>query len=106
MNFHESYATAPSSPVIAENVVPVDHTDAAARSQVVNQLEKLVQSVTKQQLSADSTNIFEDVLQHVEAAMIATVLEATDHNITQAARRLGISRPTLRSKLRSRMPFK
>jgi DNA-binding protein Fis len=106
MNFQGAYTSAPSSPVIAENVIPVDQTEAAARSQLAQQLEKLVQSATRQQLAADSTNIFEDVLQHVEAAMIATVLEATDHNITQAARRLGISRPTLRSKLRSRMPFK
>jgi DNA-binding protein Fis len=76
------------------------------QSSLVAQLEQIVRRTTQQQLEADSTNIFEDVLHHVEAAMIATVLESTDHNITQASKRLGISRPTLRSKLRSRMPFK
>ena len=84
-----------------------DHESGESRqSSLVAQLEQIVRRTTQQQLEADSTNIFEDVLHHVEAAMIATVLESTDHNITQASKRLGISRPTLRSKLRSRMPFK
>lgn len=88
-------------------VALTDHESGETRqSSLVAQLEQIVRRTTQQQLEADSTNIFEDVLHHVEAAMIATVLESTDHNITQASKRLGISRPTLRSKLRSRMPFK
>jgi DNA-binding protein Fis len=97
-------ASAGDTPTAAE--ATDQEASESNQSSLVAQLEQVVRRTTQQQLQADSTNIFEDVLHHVEAAMIATVLESTDHNITQASKRLGISRPTLRSKLRSRMPFK
>jgi DNA-binding protein Fis len=97
-------ASAGNTPSVA--APPEQEASESSPSSLVAQLEQIVRRTTQQQIQADSTNIFEDVLHHVEAAMIATVLESTDHNITQASKRLGISRPTLRSKLRSRMPFK
>jgi DNA-binding protein Fis len=108
MNIQETSTMHPSSSISDsdQNRFVTEHESGESRqSSLVAQLEQIVRQTTQQQLEADSTNIFEDVLHHVEAAMIATVLESTDHNITQASKRLGISRPTLRSKLRSRSPF-
>ena len=44
-------------------------------------------------------NVYADVINHAEREMITEVLRFTDGNLSLAAKRLGISRTTLRAKL-------
>ena len=44
-------------------------------------------------------NVYAMVIGHVERALLASVLERTGHNQTQAADVLGMNRSTLRAKL-------
>lgn len=48
---------------------------------------------------AGSENIFSEVMDQAERAVITEVLQVLNGNLTQAAKRLGISRTTLRAKL-------
>ncbi|PQO41882.1 sigma-54-dependent transcriptional regulator [Blastopirellula marina] len=52
-------------------------------------------------LKADSYNILAEVVNRAEREAIVEVLQETECNLTTAARRLGISRTTLRTKLRT-----
>ena len=52
-------------------------------------------------LRANSDDIYAEVVGQAEREVIGEVLRATEGNLTQAAKRLGISRTTLRSKLAS-----
>lgn len=52
-------------------------------------------------LQADSYNILAEVVNRAEREAIIEVLQETECNLTTAARRLGISRTTLRTKLRT-----
>ncbi len=69
-----------------------------------NSLERLVAIETRRRLESGSIHVYEEVLQRVEAAIIITAMSESNNNLTHAAQRLGISRPTLRSKLRSHLP--
>lgn len=77
-----------------------------ATPDVPDQLEQLISSETRSRLEAGSIHILDEILCRVESAMISTVLSETDENLTHAAQRLGISRPTLRSKIRAYMPIR
>jgi two-component system nitrogen regulation response regulator GlnG len=50
--------------------------------------------------AADSTNLYQETLQMMERYLIARVLRETHGNQSQAARRLGITRGSLRNKMR------
>lgn len=52
-------------------------------------------------LQAGSDEIYTQLIRQAEREIIATVLHATGGNLTQTAKRLGISRTTLRAKLQS-----
>jgi DNA-binding NtrC family response regulator len=54
---------------------------------------------TRQRLEAGSMNVFAEVVEQAEREIIAEVLRFTDGNLSLAAKRLGISRTTLRAKL-------
>lgn len=65
-----------------------------------HQIESLIEEQTIGRLKAGSTDVFEDVMQRIEEIVVTTALRESDWNVTHAATRLGISRPTLRTKLR------
>ena len=60
-----------------------------------------IQQLTRNLLANDSRDLYRKILQEVEQVVFREVLESTDGNQVQAADRLGISRMTLRSKLKS-----
>ncbi|MCA9236514.1 MAG: sigma-54-dependent Fis family transcriptional regulator [Planctomycetales bacterium] len=62
--------------------------------------QTLVEQV-RARLAAGSHEVFAEVVGDAEREVIAEVIRATGGNLTQAAKRLGISRTTLRSKLAS-----
>jgi|GEM_PF-3585261 len=71
----------------------------------LKQLSSSIQAATRRRLALGSNDVYEQVLQLVEAAMIEAVMQDSNQNLTRAAQRLGLSRPTLRSKIRARMSF-
>jgi len=82
-------------------------TEAETSSPAVEEeLERIIVAETRLRLQSDSIHIFDDILRRVESAVIGTVLAEMDQNLTHAAQRLGISRPTLRNKIRAYLPFK
>ncbi|MCX7115326.1 MAG: Fis family transcriptional regulator [Gammaproteobacteria bacterium] len=67
--------------------------------------EDLVSGLVKKYLSTvnqrqSNLNLYELVLEAVEAPLFRTVMEMTRYNQSRAARVLGVSRGTLRTKLK------
>lgn len=85
------------------NRLPQSETPVQAAA---DPLEQLVIAETRSRLESGSIHVFDEILCRVESAIISTVLIETDDNLTHAAMRLGISRPTLRSKIRAYMQLK
>jgi two-component system nitrogen regulation response regulator GlnG len=84
--------------VLAQEGAPGDRSQGeAAKTRDPNDLAAQVQG----RLQAGSENIFAEVVSEAEKLVISQVLQATEGNLTQTAKRLGISRTTLRSKLSS-----
>ncbi len=55
----------------------------------------------RQRMEAGSKEIYQDAHQHLDRLLLPLVLESTDGNKLQAARLLGITRKTLRLRLRT-----
>lgn len=67
-------------------------------SQLVSQLVKqYLQSVKQKNIDL---NLYELVLEEIEAPLFRTVMEMTRYNQSRASRVLGVSRGTLRTKLK------
>ena len=58
-------------------------------------------ALTRERLAAGSGDIHRELISMAEREIFAEVLRHTDGNLTQAAKRLGITRATLRSRLES-----
>jgi len=80
-------------------------TDSAVRQVEREQFAQCIRTEVARQLVAGSNDIYEQLVQQVEATMIEMVMRDSKQNLTRAAQRLGLSRPTLRSKIRARMPY-
>jgi DNA-binding protein Fis len=89
----------------ASNGADIDHASSGYPASEVAQLAQCVKDETARQLARGSNDVYEQVLHLIEMAMIEVVMKDSGQNLTRAAQRLGISRPTLRSKIRMRMPF-
>ena len=59
-----------------------------------------IAALTRQLLEAGSTNVYREVSSYVDRVLLATVLDHAGGNQQQAAEMLGISRMTLRARLR------
>ena len=59
----------------------------------------LLTKFIRERIEAATGNLHVEILESVEKQILIEVLQSTDGNISQASRLLGISRPTLRSKL-------
>ena len=58
-------------------------------------------AMTRERLAAGSEDIHRELISLAEKEIFAEVLKQTDGNLTQAAKRLGITRTTLRARLES-----
>jgi DNA-binding NtrC family response regulator len=92
-----------TGPVLAPAFLPDFIRDKSARSQAAATAlaPSAVTYQTQMLLEAGSMNIYAEVTNQVERELIAEVLRFTDGNVSLAAKRLGISRTTLRAKLAS-----
>ena len=61
--------------------------------------EGLIEEI-RQLFGDDSETILEDIHERVDRVLFEFVLNQTEGNISEASKRLGISRPTLRNRLR------
>jgi two-component system nitrogen regulation response regulator GlnG len=73
---------------------------AAAAAGVPGDELAALESFIRQQLEAGGTGLYEETLRRVEQLLLPLVLESTGGNKAQAARILGMTRVTLRTKLR------
>ena len=83
------------------SVIRVDSIRAEAPAASAGTPLHDIQQLTRNLLANDSRDLYRRILQEVEQVMFREVLDSTDGNQVQAADRLGISRMTLRSKLKS-----
>lgn len=75
----------------------VQRTNEALSQQVVNVVKSYLS--TAGQKNAD-LNLYELIIEEIEAPLFRTVMELTRYNQSKAARVLGVSRGTLRTKLK------
>ncbi|MCA9157117.1 MAG: hypothetical protein KDA72_02245, partial [Planctomycetales bacterium] len=71
--------------------------DCGSDNALVQELDKLAQ----QRLQEHSMNVYQEVVAVAERTAIVAALRVTNGNLTETARRLGISRTTLRAKTSS-----
>lgn len=93
-------------PIIAAEFLPdavlnsKPTTSAEARRSETNDERNLdFAALTRQRLAAGSDDILRELVGLAEREIFSETLRATDGNLTQAAKRLGITRATLRSRL-------
>jgi Fis family transcriptional regulator len=81
------------STVVQEN----KQVNEALSQQVIHSVKNFLGSVSNK---SASLNLYELILEEVEAPLFRTVMEMTRYNQSKAARVLGVSRGTLRTKLK------
>ena len=74
----------------------VSQDKEALTTQVVSAVKGILTTGSKD----DATNLYQAIVEKVEAPLFRTVMELTRYNQSKAARVLGVSRGTLRTKLK------
>lgn len=75
----------------------VTQSNEALTNQVVQVVKKYLSSVGSKD---DNLNLYQLIVEEIEAPLFRTVMELTRYNQSKAARVLGVSRGTLRTKLK------
>jgi two-component system nitrogen regulation response regulator GlnG len=92
-----------TGPVLLPDFLPKIIRGNATSNGASNSTEKPRSSdlgkMIEDHLIAGTANLYSEVLASIERELFLRVLRHTNHNLSQTARILGISRPTLRSKL-------
>ncbi len=82
---------------MVDKVKPRISIEACTLEQFLSErLKKYIKDMTR----LERSNLYETVMNEIEKALIKLVLEATEGNQVRAAKTLGISRNTLRDKIR------
>lgn len=84
-----------TGPVLLPDFLPANVKRQRPESSEVS-LEQLIAHV----ISEEPENVHNTMIEHVERKLFQTMMQRTDGNLSQAARILGITRVTLRNKLR------
>jgi len=75
----------------------IENTNESLTNQVVNAVKKYLNNVGNKEANL---NLYQLIVEEVEAPLFRTVMELTRYNQSKAARVLGVSRGTLRTKLK------
>jgi two-component system nitrogen regulation response regulator GlnG len=86
-------------PPVLDGILPANGPNAESDDDLAG-----IRALVRQLLRSSSTQIYRQVAHTVDEVVLDEVLQATAGNQLQAAERLGISRMTLRSKLRATRP--
>lgn len=79
------------------NIQQVELNNEALHLQVVGAVKKYLNAVGSKDANL---NLYQLIVEEVEAPLFRTVMELTRYNQSKAARVLGVSRGTLRTKLK------
>lgn len=82
------------SAVVADNI---KQANEALAQHVVHAVKGYLQTVNQK---AANLNLYQLIVEEIEAPLFRTVMELTRYNQSKAARVLGVSRGTLRTKLK------
>lgn len=85
-------------PKFGANQTPV--AEAANDRKVDASLKSEIESLIQQRIQSGDLNVYETVIEHVERQLITQVLETTQGNQAEASNILGITRTTLRTKIK------
>ncbi|MDP3561386.1 MAG: helix-turn-helix domain-containing protein [Legionellaceae bacterium] len=75
----------------------IQRTNEALSQQVVTAVKSYLSVVNNK---SSNLNLYELIIEEIEAPLFRTVMELTRYNQSKAARVLGVSRGTLRTKLK------
>lgn len=75
----------------------IEHSNESLTNQVVGAVKKYLNNVGNKEANL---NLYQLIVEEVEAPLFRTVMELTRYNQSKAARVLGVSRGTLRTKLK------
>jgi len=75
----------------------IENVNEALTQQVVNAVKNYLNTIGSKELNL---NLYQLIVEEVEAPLFRTVMEMTRYNQSKAARVLGVSRGTLRTKLK------
>jgi two-component system nitrogen regulation response regulator GlnG len=93
-----------SGPVIVPAFLPKGFGDSASAVATTAERDATWTDPIRQEvahrLASGSSTISSDIHDQVDRVVIAEVLKATGNNLSEASNRLGLSRPTLRSRIR------
>jgi two-component system nitrogen regulation response regulator GlnG len=95
-----------TGPTIVPELLPKEivenlpQTSGGRRARDDHQADIDVAAFVDERLGADSDNLYQETLHMLERYLISRVLRETDGNQSKAARRLGITRGSLRNKMR------
>ncbi len=84
--------------ILPEHIFITD-TIVSRSKDLMTQLRDLLEQVTKQSLQKQSTSLYKDTIEEIEKTLLIEALKQTQGNQSQAAKLLGISRPTLKEKI-------
>ncbi len=73
--------------------------DIEAQSPSAEQPQQSLAALISRHRSLHTATLYDDVIEEVERELIATILNGCDGNLTEAAKQLGITRTTVRSKV-------
>jgi Fis family transcriptional regulator len=77
----------------------ISESNVQIKTHVIAVAKKYLSSLPKKDKGHD-VNLYDKILENVEAPLLRTVMEQTRYNQSKAARILGMSRGTLRTKLK------
>lgn len=75
----------------------IQQTNEALSQQVVTAVKNYLSTVNSKN---DNLNLYQLIIEEIEGPLFRTVMEMTRYNQSKAARVLGVSRGTLRTKLK------
>lgn len=78
-------------------IIQQTEANESLHHQIISSVKKFLQSTSSKD---KNPNLYQIILEEVEAPLFRTVMEMTRYNQSKAARVLGVSRGTLRTKLK------
>ncbi len=86
-------------PLSPEDILKAMGDETHAKARVMDDEAGIIQWIRKELMNTDRGNLFETIMDRVARVLISEALNINDGNRSKAAKMLGLSRPTLHSKI-------